>query len=220
MENQIYLSNLIEQYMAATGLHDIDINSNEFMREFVEWMHKRLVSGETFLSLLEEKGICIDNPCYAEVGKGRYDSLVTPYDTTIITPYANSFENFHRAGDGKLISSQFDVIGGVPTLINNDNIIPRIEYIKPSQTQFFVTHNPYSSVSINKWMQLHNNRNYGIIFGVYGKTYDVDKEKKIKQLNKLKSMLEATTIISEQVTVANGYYAFVATDMTKKRIKK
>ena len=36
-----YLSKLIEQFKSATGVNHVDINSEEFIREFSEWIIAR-----------------------------------------------------------------------------------------------------------------------------------------------------------------------------------
>ena len=83
-----YISLLIEQFKQATGIKNVDINSQSFMLEFSEWIKSRHSISNNYLDLLEYMELSqISYPDTVEVGKGQYDSIVKPFNTTIITPH-------------------------------------------------------------------------------------------------------------------------------------
>ena len=48
-----YISLLIEQFKQATGIKNVDINSQSFMLEFSEWIKSRHSISNNYLDLLE-----------------------------------------------------------------------------------------------------------------------------------------------------------------------
>ena len=41
-----YLKNLIKQYQSANGVRNIDVNSQEFKNEFIEWIKDNKTLGK------------------------------------------------------------------------------------------------------------------------------------------------------------------------------
>lgn len=213
MENERYLNNLIEQFKAATGVKTVDTNSKEFMKEFREWLSKRQVMGDGYIALLNYMELYFDTPHCAEIGKGRYDSVVLPYETTIITPYS---DGIIRVNDGEVINSDFNVFVGAPLLTSNEM---DFRVIQPHQISTYMTQNPYSSDAIRCWHQLHCNHNNAIILGVYGKTYDKDMETKINQLKKLRAKL-FDNYVEDYALGGDNYWYALATDTKAKKLVK
>ena len=95
-----YLSLLIEQYKQATGIKNVDINSQSFMSEFSEWIKSRQNISNNYLDLLEYMELSqISDPDTAEVGKGQYDILILEINLdknfqtcTTMAPLRNLFE--------------------------------------------------------------------------------------------------------------------------------
>lgn len=220
MENQEYLLNLKQQFKKATGSNTNDINSPEFIKEFNDWLFKRRITGDQILTTLDKLEFEIDNPNCAELGKGRYDSIVFPYDTTIITPYYKSF-NIPRFSSGKIITEEFDVYNCVPILTSKHNSISDIKIIKPEEISTYMVHNPYSHKDINRLIQLNTNPNISIIFSVFGNNCDKDKDTKIKMLNQLKDkILDVDAIIEEQITSNDKYWNILVVDSCIKQKKR
>lgn len=217
MKNQEYILKLLEQFKKAYGLAKVDLHSNELISHFYEWIYKRQIDGENFLRLLDEAEIDTDVISCAEVGKGKFDSILMPYNATIITPYYETFRNCQKPEDGKIITDTFDVIGGVPTLTDKNPIIPEMRIIKPEEIQTFMTFNPYADENIYRWAQLHNNKNYSIIFGVYGNIRDKDRDEKLQLLKRLKYLLFDSYTIDIDAVIGNNYYNITASDRLAKR---
>lgn len=215
-KQKIYLDKLIEQYKAATGTKNIDINSPSFIIDFNNWIARNRGMGDNFLHTLEMSEIYYDKDSCAEIGKGYRDSLVLSFETTIITPYVEGLDK--RPNTAKVIDSEFSVSFGVPMIYEKDEIVPET-IIKPTEIDTFMTHNPYTGTNINSWAQLHKSSNYGgIIVGVFGKKYDKDMEMKIKQLNNLKKLLQENYIY-ENISYGDTYCHVLATDIPEKKKK-
>ncbi|MDY5928964.1 MAG: hypothetical protein SPJ27_02885, partial [Candidatus Onthovivens sp.] len=88
-----YLSLLIEQFKQANNIKNVDINSQAFISEFSEWIKLRQDVSKNYLALLEYMELSKFADCdTVEVGKGRYDTVVKPFNTTIITPHISGLE--------------------------------------------------------------------------------------------------------------------------------
>lgn len=208
-----YILNLIEQYKKATGTTNIDLESIAFLKDFNAWIARNKVIGDIYLGMLENRGILFDTEKCAEVGKGKDDSIVTPYYTSIITPYTKGLKKL----EGKIIKSTFNIVDNTPIIYESKGItLPKT--INPNEINTFMTQNPYIETNLNDWAKLHNNPNYnGIILGVYGSSEDKDKETKIDELRKIRKLLDEPYI--EEELINNSHYCYVvATDvLTKKR---
>lgn len=211
-----YIFNLIEQYKKATGTVNIDMNSIEFQKDFSAWLARNKVIGDIYLNMLESRGINFDTEKCAEIGKGKYDSIVTPYYTSIITPYTEGLEKLEDIG--QIIKSNFNVIDNTPT-IYEDKIVVLPKTINPNEINTFMTQNPYLKSNINGWSNIHNNPNYnGIILGVYGSTDDKDKESKLEELRKIRKQLDEP-YVEEEIINGSHYCYMVATDILAKKRK-
>lgn len=209
-----YTLNLIEQYKKATGTINVDLEAVEFLRDFNTWIARNKVIGDIYLAMLEGRGIFFDTEKCAEVGKGKDDSIVSPYFTSIITPYTEGLEKIEE--EGKIIKSDFNIVDNTPVIYENKIIIlPKI--IDPNEINTFMTQNPYTNGSLNGWANLHNNPKYdGIILGVYGGKDDKDKERKLDELRKIRKLLDEPYI--EEEFINNSHYCYVvATDVLAKK---
>ena len=209
-----YISLLIEQFKQATGIKNVDINSQSFMLEFSEWIKPRHSISNNYLDLLEYMELSqISYPDTVEVGKGQYDSIVKPFNTTIITPHIAGLETL---GNERVINSEFVVIGNTPVLFgNNRNGKP----IATSSALTFMTQNPYTPTQIANWEQLHNGRENDIIVGIYGSVYDKDTESKIKQIEDLRDRLD-DSYKEEYAVVGDTYCYAIASERMVKRLVK
>ena len=118
--------------------------------------------------------IDLDNSSVVELGKGNIDSVVRE-EALMVTPYGYTFTDLYHK-DSKLI-------------ITDDNV--RIDFgICKENTNginLYITQNPYLYTnSVAELKQLHDLHNENIILGMYGKTYDYDRESKIKLLKQFR----------------------------------
>ena len=146
-----YLSLLIEQFKQANNIKNVDINSQVFISEFSEWIKLRQDVSKNYLALLEYMELSKFADCdTAEVGKGRYDTIVKPFNTTIITPHISGLEIL---GNERIINAELVVMGETPVLFGaNKNGKP----ISSSSNLTFMTQNPYTTIEIRNWEDLHN----------------------------------------------------------------
>ena len=197
-----YINYLIGQYKSARGLNYIDINSLEFKIDFDKWLKNNQDNGINYASLIFSLGIEFTDYKTAEVNKGELDSVVLPYNTTIISPYIkpnnrkDTFDNEFYIIDNKPYYKHF-----------NDKIFR------------YMTQNPYSITKkdykeIFDWKNMHNNSKYEIVFGIYGNLYDEDRKEKIKKLEKLKKELNDNYI--EEYDIFNDSYYYVLASKSKK----
>jgi len=213
--NNNYLSLLISQFKSATGTRYIDEKSEKFIKEFSNWIKISQRVGFGYTDLLWDMDLRFNDESCAEVGKGVYDSVVAKnFLTQIITPYPELLDR----NVSKITSSKFKVQDGIPTLSNfkseNKNSQNPLEQIKTYMTQ-----NPYDISCIHNWHQLHNNGNYNIIVGIYGKTYDEDINKKRNILKTIKSKMDGN-IIEELSYLGDSYFHVVATEnKIKKKVR-
>ena len=211
-----YLNYLIEQFKQATGTKNIDINSQLFISEFSEWIRSRQNISENYLNLLEYMELYrFADPDTAEIGKGQYDSIVKPFDTTIITPHSEGLETLDQS---RIITSDFRVFDGTPVLTKtNEKGINQIDPITSTTTLTFMTQNPYTPEQIRNWEQLHNSGENNIIVGIYGSIYDKDIEQKIKELEALRDKLYES--YKEEHTVIDDTYCYaIASERMVKRL--
>ena len=197
-----YMKYLIEQYKKARGIIGIDINSSEFKDDFDKWLKKQQENGINYASFLYSIGIDIINCNTAEVNKGNFDSLVIPYDTTIVSPYFNDVDR------DNVVNELFIINSIIPYYNNFNHNIFR-----------YMTHNPYSNFDneiLMNWKNMHEYTRYDIVLGMFGNLYDEDKNNKIKKLELLKSKL-TIDYVEEYDIVNDSYYYVIA---TKPKIKK
>ena len=107
-------------------------------------------------------------------------------------------------------------------IYNKQNFIQET-IIQSNDIDTFMFHNPYNSINLNAISSLHDNLEYnGIIYGIYGKTYDKDKDEKLKKLYKLRALL-FENYIEEDFNVGDNYCYMLSTDIphrVKARINK
>lgn len=204
MSDEIY--NLIGQFMAATNTKNVDINSTEFKKEFLNWLKMLNESRKFYLNVITYMSLNNEpNEYTAEIYKSKYDSVIKNKEPLIITPFNTGLE------DKRLITGTFNVSKYGTCYINNSTVS---KYNIDINT--YMTQNPYYEDYLNNWDKIHNNTYNKIIVGFYGKIYDKDKFEKMKILKTLSNKLDDNQA-REFVTFEDNYYAVVA---SKKGINK
>lgn len=209
-----YINNLINQFALAKGISNVDINSEEFINEFNEWLIEQKNIGKEYLSILDEIGFNIDDSNCIEVGKGKYDSIVKDLSTTIITP---DYTLLYRGLRNRVINGDINVLNGYPMLINYTsmgNIMSKY-FIN---SNIYMTQNPFNSSNILNWDKIYNSGN-NIIIGSYGKTQDKDKNKKIDELIEFKNKLQ-DDFICENIISGDTYINILGSNPKVKKLVK
>ena len=203
---------LINQYKAATGTRKVD-SSICFKKEFYEWLKIRVSISKEYLNLLDYMGLSkVYEAESVEIGKGIMDSVVMPYDTTIITPYTEDM----RRSTGTIIEGDFIVKNNTPVIVEhsqNKTVMPI-----PEEGLTFMTHNPYTMGHIKNWEHIHNSGHNGIILSVFGDANDRDAIDKIEQISEFKSRLDVPFI--EESYINKGFYVYVIASESLKLEKK
>lgn len=206
-----YLRNLINQYKRATGINNVDVNSEEFINEFSEWIKIRKKMGDKYSSFIEYMGVNLIDNSSAEVGKGELDSIVLDTNASMITPYSDKI----KKSSDELIDAEFRVYSSVPMIVKGS----KIKLLNAENIKRFITQNPYEKSCIINWEQLHNHGE-NITVGMYGNIYDKDISKKIGQLELLKSNLIGDAFKEEYATEGDIYYYVISSDRINKSLTK
>lgn len=205
---ELYETYLIEQYKNARGMKGESVSFSDFKKDFYNWLREYKKNAKSYVALLNLLNINFDNSNTAEVNKGKYDSVVLPYNTTIISPYMNN-SVLNNGVNNVIIKKEFTIKRGMPCYEEYEKNIFR-----------YMTHNPYSNcdnIELMNWKYMHEFTTYEIILGMFGNLNDHDREEKIA---KLKSIKRYTTIpfVEQYETTNNGYY-YVLASSPKRRIK-
>ena len=128
-----YIKRLAIQYKNAYDLKDIDLLSKSFLSELNEWIGELKKQGEDYTFFLYSLNINYKKLSVAEVGKGEYDSVVKPYNTSIIT-------KMPITADNNLINANFLVLDdGAKLLLDSHSF----KFIVSSNFSTYMTQNPY-----------------------------------------------------------------------------
>lgn len=185
---EIYLELLKKQFCEAKGLRKIDESSKSDLEALKKFIKERQELGRQYNRFLRFLGINITTRNTAELDKGDYDSIIKDYDTLVITPF--------------------------PIDIDYDRIID----MKDAKVQRYITQNPLYKKDIKEMISLYNNYENDILIGMYGKTYDNDSYKKMRQIvtlsKKLKDYQYKTSLFKDN---SNYFIVLYTTLMETKR---
>ena len=207
-----YIINLEKQFFEATGMI-ADYKTGENFKELREWIKLRQMIGKEYLSFLNFMDLPFDSIDCAEVEKGKLDSIVLPFDTTIITPYSSFPNEANRVIDGR-----FGILNYTPIVMHQDSMA--FDIINPSDIHTFMTQNIYNDSQITGWEDLHNSGNYNIICGAYGEIYDLDIKNKIARLKRLKRNLIGDDYKFLYEESRDRYFYVISSNRTIKRLHK
>lgn len=182
-KNEMYLELLKNQFCAANGYKKFDDNSKEMLKDLEMFIKDRQSLGEKYADFLKYIGIDITTTETAEVNKCNLDSIIKPYNTMAVTPYSIDIDK-NRVFNGKFVSTEKGPI--MQLKVNEENL----NVIAGMPIKFYMTQNPYNYKEIKGFEYLYNLGNYDFILGMYGKTYDLDMQIKLKQLEKIEHKLK------------------------------
>ena len=177
-----YLNILIEQFRLATGSKIADIHSETFVSDFSAWLINRQKIAKEYVSFLDYMGFHYADIDTAEVDKSEYDSVVKPFETTLITRAPIKSINPER-----IIIGSMRVYDSVPILVNASQKkgISQVIQVPNDIIHTFMTQNPFTKQNISGWESLHNSGKNDIILGIYGSIHDKDIESKFEQMESL-----------------------------------
>jgi len=202
-----YLNKLIEQFKNATGTKNVDVNSQEFVKEFSEWVKSHKIIGEDYISFIEYMDVhpTVISEESVEIGKGKHDSIVLGTEIPMITPYSEGI----KRENGRIITADFRVYNGTPIIIKHNKDENQFKAVDTQCVRRFITQNPYEQSCIIDWEQLHN-RGENITVGIFGSIYDKDIERKIQQIEALRDGLSDDYFKEDYVTEGDSYYYAVS----------
>ena len=215
MEKKYFNPYLVEQYKEANGYHFNDMDTPSFYKDYKNWLEERKKQGYRYLDFLYEMRRDILEKTTAEVGKTDLDSIVEPFETTIISPYEfDSLEDKTRHIPARMqvldeeICLQFPVKDQIRLMI------------LPRKLNLLMTENPYTTYSIKDWDSLHNSGNYDIAVGIFGSIYDKDIKYKLELLKSLKEKVLFGDYKYDLNCDNDIYYAALVSDRKQKVLDK
>lgn len=199
--NVRYFMYLLKKYCLSNGIN-FDINNID-INEFMDWIYEYIKETNGYADFLASYDIDLNDPFLAEVGKGKFDSIIGP-DATEISIFSEMMER------PKLIFGNVEkglIIQDNRTILTLDDLnIDRI-----------ITQNPNFYSEVDNFTTFASELNKNITFGVYGNFSDKDIKNKT---NMIKALLESTDdTIFEYDTFNDCFYMIVTTKKPKIKTK-
>lgn len=193
-----YINLLFKQFI-DTLVNNMKINQDELMDEFIDWLVGLEKMNNEYIGFAGSNGINLLDNHSVEVNKGIIDTLdmagkkVSQFASTLNKPNSYLF-----------------TWGDVPSIIQENSMRSCNEY------DLYHTFNPYSLRYYGDLHTLHN-RGYKICYGIFGKVYDKDKNKKIDLFSNIVSSLDIEPEI-DCTTIGDNYYYILYTKENVKRL--
>ncbi|MBR3230020.1 MAG: hypothetical protein IKF91_04250 [Bacilli bacterium] len=198
-----YLIDLIKKYCSCEGL--IFDEKNFDTLAFRDWIKEYIKITHEYAKFLTSHDIDLNNHSLAEVGKGKYDSIIGP-DAYEISDYSE------KMGRPKLIFG--DTKKG---LIICDN--KKIFSLDDLSINWLITQNPNSFDEVDDFSSFANYLNRNITLGIYGNFSDKNMKRKMNMLKKTIQNIDNATY--EYDTLNDYFYAMVTARKTnKQKVKK
>ena len=203
---------VMEQYLLTMGIKNVNELSDEFLSEFYEWIIEYKKIGDEYLEFLNYLDFNYEDSRCVEFGKGKFDSLVIPFKTKIIT----KDKSIKGVNQDRIINGSLKVCYSEPLLIEDNKV--DILSNKVFDIHTFITQNPTSVNKILGLEDLHNSGFYNIILGIYGNNNDKNKNDKINLLKKIKERLNDLDYKDEYASFNGNYYYAIGS--LRKRLYK
>lgn len=194
-----YLFLLLNQFALAKGIKNIDVNSTDFMNEFCAWIVERKKSGEDFKLVLDEMGYDYKSKKVVEANKSKHDSLILPYESTLITPFYEGLDVSHK----RLYPALFGMSGITPTAYTDEYSVG----VNLCFLNSFMINNPYDINYLYNAENLFNGNLVGGEVGFYGSTNDKDYENQMKLFEDFRDSIDGS--YHEEHITMNDHYAMV-----------
>lgn len=191
---------MICQFNDEKGIKNPDLTSKIYIEEFANWLYEKKKALGELNKYFNFNDIDINSSNIAEVGKGKYDSIVLP-TTQIISPFGETL---------KKENSELIIYQGEPIILGSID--------KGQVVDKFLTHNPYTFEMIKAWPTLHNS-GYDIIFGICGYVQDKNIQEKRMQIDYLCYGMNEE--IEENYDLINDIYVgYIRSNRKVKRLVK
>ncbi len=210
----LYEDALFQQYMSSRGFLEVNKHDRYVLEDYEEFLDERKRLMPNYVELLKILNIDFDKETTVEVGKGNLDSVVIPYEATIVTPYKGLFE----ARKGK-------VIEGKPMVIDDDiEVIYKYSMANGRETKkldiqegrIYMTQNLYGPQGVRNWFHLIPKND--IVVGVFGLRQDKDMNEKIDAIYKVADLIEGSKLSMGEVD--DGYYCAMRSTGKEKQLVK
>lgn len=209
-----YLQNLFNQFLSVTGMDNtIDVSEN-VLNNFHKWLVDMQFLGQKYEEILTLMKVDFNTSKIAEIGKGKYDSIVHGNGkTTIITPCPNEFFDIIS---NPIIIGSLECLGNEPVIVETDMVETTYTTLSNFNIDTIMTHNPFGD--INTFLRLCNRTYLNIVVGVFGKIYDKNAEQKIEMLKEFKRKIIAPVDL-RFFQLGDNYYEVVKTEKNKEKVK-
>lgn len=188
-----YFLYLSKKYCVSRGRK---FNKLEFdVPDFVRWLKEYIDLTKNYADFLSSYDIELDDYASAEVGKGKFDSIIGT-DGVEISEFAETMERPRM------------VVGNVDKglIICKDRKILTLDDLNIDK---IITQNPNSFDEVKGLTSLANNLEKNITFGVYGNLDDEDKLNKIKMVENI--IVNTDNIRFEYDTFGDSFYMMATT---------
>lgn len=207
-----YLEFLAKQYIKAKGIKTKrDMNDPKFIEDLLYWIREMNEIGNKYTTYLESLGIDFDRSNCAEVGKSELDTVVAPYNTSIISPVSKYIANVDRE---RIINANLRVHDSKPYFVIGSKKILMPNYAFDT----YMTQNIYTMSEVAHWDDLHNSGNAKIIVGAFGYAGDKDIYPKINKMQLFQDRLDSS-IIYDYSLIGDSYVVVVASANEKEKVK-
>jgi len=195
----------------------INQNSNdEYIEEFISWQEEMEFIAEEYLSYLDFLELDFKDSNCAELDKNEFDTIVKPFETKIITSFADEITGVdkRRLINGSVIATEEDD-EKIHLLLSNAQ---GIKIIPETVIDTYMTQNPLSIGTAFNMANIHNKGIYNLILGFYGNNHDKDKAKNEEKIKILESFLKYDYNIDYETN--NDHYFYVISTAKNKVLKK
>jgi len=205
-----YLEYLAKQYIKAKGIKSKrNLNDPKFVEDLLFWIREMNEIGNKYTTYLEELGLDFDRSTCAEVGRSELDTVVAPYETTIITPVSKYIPNVDR---NRIINANVRVSDNTPYLVRGSKKI-----VAPTYTfDTYMTQNIYTMSEVANWDNLHNGGKHSIIVGAFGYAGDKDIYPKLNQIHRFQERLDSD-VVYDYSLIGDSFVVVAATKVNEKQ---
>ena len=195
--NLNYIVYLIEKYCKSNGIGLGNYNVDQ--EDFTEWLKLYIDMTKSYSNFIKSYGICLDEANLAELGKGKFDSIIKE-NAYEISKFSETMKR------SKLIFG--DVFKEL--LIYQDNMVVSLDDLN---IDTLISQNPNNAYDIKNLIILSNLSNKQIVLGMYGNFSEKDIKSKTRII---KNFLEETNHNEfEFDTEKDNFYMFARVNKPK-----
>lgn len=195
-----YFMYLTQKYNLSNGTNQRNININP--SDFTEWLKEYIKMTKKYASFVNSNDVNLSDESLAELGKGKYDSIIT----------SNAYEISEFSETMKRPKLVFgDINRGL--LIHRNTEIFSLEDLGINT---LITQNPNELLEIQDLIILSNNLDKNFAFGVYGNFSDKDIDMKTDMI---KRVIESTNHNEFVYDTDKDYYYMLVRTSNKKKEK-